>query len=128
MFDSILNTLSLDNFSVICEVTLCYLLHQRHSGFSDIQNPIYSGKCRHIQAYSALLSHIHDIEALLKHIQHPVKHSHIHNLAILRALAYLELQPYSKPSEILTRHIQKSVSVRTVRGITQSYSDIVRTL
>ena len=50
------------------------------------------------------------IEALLKHIQHPVKHSHIHNLAILRALAYLELQPYSKPSETLTRHIQKSVS------------------
>ena len=54
------------------------------------------------------------IEALLKHTQHPVKHSHIHNLAILQTLTYLELQAYSKSSETLTRHTQKSVSVKTV--------------
>ena len=45
---------------------------------------------------------------------------HIHNLAIFRALAYLELEAYSKPFETLTRNIQNPGIVRTV------YSGIFR--
>ena len=46
----------LDNCSVICTLTLCYVLHQRHSEFWHIQNYLF----RYIQEYSALLRHIWD--------------------------------------------------------------------
>ena len=51
--------LCLDNWSVICTVILCYVLHQTHSEFSYIQHSVFSGICRHIQSYSALLRYIH---------------------------------------------------------------------
>ena len=44
----------LNNSSVICTVTLCYVLHQTHSEFW------------HIQAYSALLSHIPTYWGIIK--------------------------------------------------------------
>ena len=50
-------------------------------------------------------------------------------LAIFWALAYLELEVYSKPCETLTRHIQIPGTVKTVySGIIQPYSGIFRTL
>ena len=104
----------LDNCPVICTLTLCYVLHQTHSESWHIPNSIYSGTCKHIQAYSSLL----------RHISHPVQTSHIHNLAIFWALAYLEPEAYSKPCEILTRHIQNLTIVRRVHlGIIQPYSE-----
>ena len=57
---------------------------------------------------------------LFRHIQHSVQPSHIHNLAIFWALAYLEPEAYLKPCETLTRHIQNP--------IIGHYSDIFRTL
>ena len=48
----------LENCSVICAVTLYYVLHQTQSEFWHISNYVYSGICMHIQAYSALLWHI----------------------------------------------------------------------
>ena len=52
--------LCLDNCSIFCTVTLCYVLHQTHSQFWRIQNPVvFSGVFKNIQAYSALSSHIH---------------------------------------------------------------------
>ena len=71
--------LCLDNCSVICTVTLCYVLHQTHSEFWHIQHSVFSGICRHIPSYSALLRHVNayrDIikaySGLFRHIQHPV--------------------------------------------------------
>ena len=113
--------LCLDNCSVICTVTLCYLLHQTLSEFYFILNSIYSGISRDTQGYLAFLRHIHtywDIvkaySGLFSHIQHPLWHLHIHNLAIFWALGYLEPEAYSKPSETLNRHIQNPAVVRTV--------------
>ena len=73
--------LCLDNCSVLCTVTLCYVLHQTNSEDWHIQNCFYSWIFRYIQSYSALLKHIHvywgDIKALFgllhfMHIQYPV--------------------------------------------------------
>ena len=70
--------LCLDNCSVICTVTLHYVLHQTHLKFRHIHNSVYSDICRHIQAYSALLHHIHGYWGIMRHIQtyldiqHPV--------------------------------------------------------
>ena len=68
----------LNNFSVSCTVTLCYVLHQTHSGFWFIRNSIYSRISRYIQGYSALLRHIRAYwdtakaySDLFRHIQHP---------------------------------------------------------
>ena len=49
----------LNNCSVICTVTLSYVLHQAYTEFWIIQNSVYSGVCRRIETYSALLRHIH---------------------------------------------------------------------
>ena len=121
MFDSFL---CLGNWSVICTVTLCYVLHQIHSEFWYNQRSVFSGRYRHIQSYSALLRHIHaywDIikaySELFRHIQRP-EYSHIHNLAIFWALAYLEPDAYLKLCETLTRHIQNPA--------TEHYSAIFR--
>ena len=104
--------LCLDNWSVICTLTLYYVLHQTHSEFWHIQNAVYAGKCRYIQAYSALLKHIQaywciikTYSGLFRHIQHPVEPSDIHSLAIFQPLAYLEPKVCSKPCEALSRHI-----------------------
>ena len=60
-------------------------------------------RCIHIQSYSELLGHIHaywDIvkaySGIFSYIQHTVQNSHIRNLAIFWALAYLELGAYLK--------------------------------
>ena len=37
--------LCFDNYSVICTVTLCYVLHQTHSEFWHIQHCSFSGIC-----------------------------------------------------------------------------------
>ena len=66
------------NCSVICTVTLWYILHQTHSEFWHIKHSVFSSICWHIQPYSVLLRHIHaywDIttySGLFRHIQHPV--------------------------------------------------------
>ena len=71
--------LCLDNCSVICAVTLCYVLHQTHSEFWHIQNSIYSYILRQIQGYSVCLRLSHACwgnakaySGLLRHIQHPL--------------------------------------------------------
>ena len=51
--------LFLNNCSVICIVTWCYVLYQTHSELWHIQKSVNPDKCKHIQGYSALLSHIH---------------------------------------------------------------------
>ena len=48
-----------DNCSVICTVTLYYVLHQTHLKFWHIQDSVFSGSYEHIQSYSALLRHTH---------------------------------------------------------------------
>ena len=87
----------LDNCSVICIVTLYYVLHQTHLEFWHIQHFVFSGICWDVQSYSALLRHIHAYWDIIKpysdffrHIQHSVLPSHIHNLAIFWTLAYSE--------------------------------------
>ena len=72
--------LCLDNCSIICAVTLCFILHQTHSEYWHIQNSIYSGIFRHLQGYSALLRQC----------------TNIHSLTIFWSLAYLEQEAYSK--------------------------------
>ena len=81
-----------------------------------MQHCSFSGICRYIQSYSSLLRHIHTsweiikaCSGLFRHIQHQVSPSHIHNLAIFWALAYLQPEAYFKPCETLTSHIQNPV-------------------
>ena len=47
-------------------IDICYVLHQIQSEFWHIQNSVYSGIFRHIQAYSALLRHIQPQSQLRK--------------------------------------------------------------
>ena len=61
--------LCLDNCSVSCIVTLCYVLHQKYLESWHIHHTGFSGICQYYQAYSALLRHINTYEALLRHIQ-----------------------------------------------------------
>ena len=44
--------------SILNSNLMCYVLLQKHSEFWHIPNPVYSGICWHIQAFSALLRHI----------------------------------------------------------------------
>ena len=63
----------------------------------------------------------------LRRIQHPVQHSHIKNLVIFWALAYLEPEVYLKPCETLTMHIQNfakrhySVIFRHIQNLNQKH-------
>ena len=121
----------LNKCSVICIVILCYVLYQTHAEFWHILQFVFPGICLHIQSYSVLLRHIHtylDItkaySGLFRHTQHTVSASHIYNLAIFWALAYLELQAYLKTYETLTRHIQNpsiehSVIFRHIQNLVQ---------
>ena len=101
--------LCLNNCSVVCTVTLCYVLHQTHSEFWHIQNYVYSGISRHIQRYSALLRHIHVYWDIMNTYSLPCvtltysQPCHILSPDIFRtrgifeALTYLEPEAYSKP-------------------------------
>ena len=81
-------------FSTVCLLLFFFRYMLAHSVvFSDIK--AYSRNRDIIKAYLGLF----------RHIQHPVQPSHIHNLAIFWALAYLEPEAYLKPCEMLTRHI-----------------------
>ena len=135
MFDRVL--FYLDNCSVICRVTSCYVLHQAHSEFWHIQISVYSGKFRHIQAYSALLRHINrwgitkDYWGLFRHTQNPVQPSHVHKLTTFWALTYLKPKAYSKLCETLTRHIQNPVIeqfIQTLFSHIQAYPEPCVTL
>ena len=59
--------LCLDNCSVTCTATSCYVLHHTYSEFWHIQNSVYSDIMRYIQAYSALLRYIHAYWGILRH-------------------------------------------------------------
>ena len=79
--------LCLDSCSVICTVTLCYVLHQTHLQVWHIQNSVYSGIFMVypsifsiIKAYSHILRHFHSIFSTLCN---PCIYSH---LAIFRPL------------------------------------------
>ena len=69
MFDSVLNTsFRLYNFSVICTVTLCYVLYQTHSKCWHIQHSVfqvYADIFNHIQRYR-VLRHIHAYWDIIK--------------------------------------------------------------
>ena len=93
----------LNNCSVICTMTLCCVLHQTHSKFWHIQNSIYSGIFRHIQAYLALLMHIQ----ALRHI-----HAYSSIFITLRNPRTFTTLPFSEPWHILNRgHIQSPVKL-----------------
>ena len=71
---------------------------------SGILNAVFSGICLHVHSYLALLRHIHTywefIKAysdLFRHSAPYIKHLDKHNLAIFRAMAYLEPGAYSNP-------------------------------
>ena len=72
---------------------------------------VYASIFNHTQRYWGIFTHIGNLikaySGLLRCIQHHVLPSHIHNLAIFWALAYLELEAHLKPCETLTWHIQK---------------------
>ena len=115
----------LDNCSVICTVTLFYVLYQIHPKFWHLQNFIYSGICRHIQAYSALWRHIQAYWGIIKAYSAPCAtlaysqlcHIHIQNLVklwpnIFRIPPLSEqfiqtlIQAYSEPCVTQYLHIQ----------------------
>ena len=99
-------------FSTVCLLLFFFRYMLAHSVvFSDIK--AYSRNRDIIKAYLGLF----------RHIQHPVQPSHIHNLAIFWALAYLEPEAYLKPCEMLTRHIITLPWVNI-----QPYSGIFRAL
>ena len=80
----------------MCTVTLCYILHQTHSEFWDIQQ----GCFRYMSAYSLILSvrHIHEYWDIIKAYSGMFMYpSVIHSLVIFWVQAYLELEAYLKP-------------------------------
>ena len=88
----------------------------------------------YIQAYSASLKHIHAYWGIIKaysglfrYIKQPLQPSHIHNLDLFQALAYLELKAYSKTCHshsILSKHysamFRQTLYFRSLAGIRPS--------
>ena len=104
MFDSVLNTSCLSNCSVIFR-TLCYVLHQAHSELWHIQDSVYSGICRHIEAYLALLRQIQAYSVLSSVILSYLQPSHILRLGIFRTGGIFKTlwnfdQAYTEPCHI----------------------------
>ena len=102
-------------------------------GLSGIFSTRFLGMYRHIQSYSALLRHIQaywDIikiySSLFRHIQYPLQPWHIHNLAILWVLAYLEQKAYLKTCETLIRHIPNSAIVGHYSAILRYIQNLVQ--
>ena len=88
-----------------------------------------------IKAYSRTLRPVKTYLGLFRHIQHPLPPLHIYNLAIFRALAFLQPEGYSKPCEILTRHVHKHVKserseqfIQVLFSHIQAYSEACVTL
>ena len=118
----------LNNCSVICPVTLGYVLHLAHSKFWHNQNSIYSGIYRHIQADSALFRHSCAYWKIIKAYSAPCVNPAFWEACHILS-AYLEPEAYTKPHEYLSWHIQNSAIIRTVySGIIQEYSSTFRTL
>ena len=91
--------LCLDNCSLICTVTFCYILHRTHSEFYHIQHSALSGLCWHIQSYSALLRHTQGYSAPY------------------------ETLAYSQPCHILSTSIFKTGGLfKILRNVDQAYS------
>ena len=83
--------LFLDNCSVICTVTLCYILHETHWEFSHIHYSVLSSLCRHIKSYLGLLSHIHAYWDNIKAYSGFFRHmSTFRNSCIFTTLSYFE--------------------------------------
>ena len=81
----------LDNCSVICTRTFCYILHIKHIQNSGIFRTVYSCICRHIQTYyKGIFTHT---EALLRLIQ---------------AYSPFVTHAYSQPCHILSPGIFKT--------------------
>ena len=122
MSGSVLISFCLDNCSTISTATLCYILHQSHSKLRHIQNYVYSGTCRNIQAFLALLRHIQAYSGIFstlcnRHILTTAPYSEPWHI-------YKQSHIYSKPCETLTRLIQNPTIVRTVySSIIQPYSE-----
>ena len=80
--------LCLDNYSITCTVTLCYVLHETHTELCLL---------RYMQAYSSIFNIIEVYSHKSRHYYKTYSASsvtfHIHNLAIFWALAY---EAYSK--------------------------------
>ena len=113
--------LFLDNCLVISTVTLCYVLHQTHSDSGIFRTIETIHLFRYIQVYSSIVSIIKVYSGIIKvylrlfrPIQNPLYFYHFCNLTIFQALAYLNVEGYSRHSETLAMHIQNSVTVRTV--------------
>ena len=113
--------LFLDNCLVISTVTLCYVLHQTHSDSGIFRTIETIHLFRYIQVYSSIVSIIKVYSGIIKvylrlfrPIQNPLYFYHFRNLTIFQALAYLNVEGYSRHSETLAMHIQNSVTVRTV--------------
>ena len=102
MFDSVVNT--------------CYVLHQTHSKFWHIQHSVFSGICRNIQSYSALLRHIHAYWDIIQ--AYSSLFSTLCNPRIFTTLLYIYILGLFK--SLWNRHIQNPG-----RG---HYSVILRTL
>ena len=98
----------LDNCSVICTMTLCYALYQTHSEFWHIQHSVFSGICRHIQLYSALLRHIDAF------------HAYWHIIMAYSASCVTLI--YSQSYHMLSPSIYRAGG-ETLRNVDQAYSE-----
>ena len=105
----------LDNCSVVFTVTVTprYVQHQTNSKFWHIENSVYLGICRQIQAYSALLTHIHAYWDIIR------AHSSLFIIFSTQGNSYvLTTLPYSAAGIFKTGGVFK-----TLRNFAQAYSE-----
>ena len=103
-FDSVLNMPRLDNYSIICTVTLCYVLHQTRSEFWHVQNYLF----RYIQAYPRILSIIKAYSCILRDCQGMFRLIYLYSAPFLTH-AYSEPYHISRHDLLGTRGIFKTL-------------------
>ena len=121
--------LCLDDCSVICKVTLCYVLHQTYSEFWHIQHSVfqvYVDIFKHTRRYCGIFTHI---ETLWRHNQafSAIFSTLCNPRRFVLALAYLESEAYLKPCETLTRHIPNS-AVKHYSAVFRNIQNLVQRL
>ena len=122
MSGSVLISFCLNNCSTISTATSCYILHESHSKLWHIQNYVYSGTCRNIQAFLALLRHIQDYSGIFS----TLCNGHILTTAPYSEPWHIYKQSHSKPCETFDKAYWETY--HSQNSLFKHYSAISRTL
>ena len=108
----------LNNCSVICAVTLCYVQNFGifRTLFIQVCSCIFKA-FNIIRKYPGVMRHCKGMFRLIQTYSASFVTIAYYIISIFWALGYLEAEAYSKPCETLNRHIQNPAIARTVRTV-----------